>query len=82
MRCRDFVVTEGADQEEIAEVGPAQQVFHEIQRRRIKPLQVIEEERQWMFRSRENADELPKHQLEAPLRVLWRKLGDRRRLSN
>src|SRR5215467_14298273 len=35
-----------------------------------------------MFRPREDADELPKYQLEAPLRVLRRKLGDRRRLSD
>src|SRR5262249_37897273 len=30
-----------------------------------------------MFRPREDADELPKHHLEAPLRVLWRKLRHR-----
>ena len=35
-----------------------------------------------MFRPREDADELPKHQLEAPLRVVWRNLRDWRRLSD
>src|SRR5215468_9414984 len=35
-----------------------------------------------MFRPSEDADELSKHQLETPLGVLWRKLGDRRRLSD
>src|SRR5262245_5018301 len=35
-----------------------------------------------MFGPRENVDKLPKHQLEAPLRILWRKLRDRRWLSD
>src|SRR5215813_4294841 len=35
-----------------------------------------------MFGASEDTDELPKHQLKAPLRVLWRKFGDWRRLSN
>src|SRR6516164_3309583 len=82
MHCSDFVVAVGADEEKVAKFGPAQQVFQQVERRRVEPLQVIEEERQRMFRPREDADELPKYQLEAPLRVLWRKLRDRRRLSD
>jgi len=82
MGCRDFVVAVGADEEKIAKFGPAQQVFQQVERRRVEPLQVIKEERERMFWASENADKLPKHQLEAPLRVLWRKLGDRRRLSD
>src|SRR5262249_15675273 len=35
-----------------------------------------------MFRPSEDADELPKRELEAPLCVLWRNLRNRRRLSN
>src|SRR5215831_11766487 len=81
MACRDFVVAVGADEEKMAQIGPAQQVFQQIERRCVEPLQVIEEERQGMFRPREDADKLSKHQLEAPLRVLWRKLRNRRRLS-
>src|SRR5262249_31649343 len=82
MRRGDFVVAEGADEEKVAQIGPAQQVFHEVERRRVEPLQVIEEERQGMFRPSEDADELPEHELETPLRLLWRKLGDGRRLSD
>src|SRR5262249_45373530 len=82
MGCRDFVVAVGADEEKIAKFGPAQQVFQQVERRRVEPLQVFEEERQRMFRPREDAYELPKYQLEAPLRVLWRKLRNRRRLSD
>src|SRR5215467_1578927 len=77
MRWSDFVVSVGADEEKIAEIRPAQQVFQQIERRRVEPLQVIEEERQRMFRPGEDADELPKYHLEAPLRVLWRKLRNR-----
>src|SRR5215510_7024409 len=38
--------------------------------------------RRGVFRPSEDADELPKHHLEAPLRVLWWKLRHRRRLSD
>src|SRR5262249_11929595 len=62
----------------IAEIGSAQQVSRQVERRGVEPLQVIEEERQGMFRPSEDTDELTKHQLETPLRVLWRKLRDRR----
>src|SRR5215471_18377547 len=79
---RHFVVAVGADEEKIAKLGPAQQVLQQVERRRVEPLQVIKEERQRMFRLREDADELPKHQLEAQLRVLWRKLRNRRRFSD
>src|SRR5262252_4586967 len=82
MRWSDFVVAVCADEEKIAEFGPAQQVFQQVERRRVEPLQVIKEERQRMFRPREDADKLPKYQLEAPLRVLWRKLRNQRRLSD
>src|SRR6516164_11234445 len=82
MRRSHFVVAERADQQKIAEVGPAQQVFQQIECCQIEPLQIIEEERQGMFRPSEDADELAEHQLEAPLCILRRKLGDRWRLSD
>src|SRR6516165_6582064 len=82
MRRSDFVVAIGADEKKIAKFGPAQQVFQHVERRRVEPLQVIKEERQRMFRPSEEADKLSEHQLEAPLRVLWRKLRNRRRFSD
>src|SRR6516164_9065114 len=82
MRGSDFVIAVGAYEEKIPEIGSVQQVFHEVERRRIEPLQVIEEKRQGMFRPSEDTDEPSKHQLETPLRVLWRKLRDRRWLSD
>src|SRR5262249_10283924 len=81
MRCSDLVVAEGADEQEIAKIGPAQQVFQKVERRCIEPLQVIEEQRQGMFRPSKDSDQPPKHHLEASLRVLRRKLNDRRQLS-
>src|SRR5262249_31095712 len=71
MRCGDFVVAVSADEEKVAKFGPAQQVFQQIKRRRVEPLQIIKEERERMLRPCEDADELAKHQLEAPLCVLW-----------
>src|SRR5215475_4077603 len=82
VRWSDFVVAISADEKKIAKLGPAQQVFHQVERRRVEPLQVVKEQGQRMFRPREHVDKLPKYHLEAPLRALWRKLGDRRRLSD
>src|SRR5262249_2944882 len=73
VRCTEFVVAVGADNEKIAEIGPAKQVFQQVKRRRVQPLQVIEKEREGMFRPSEDADKLAKHHLESPLRVLgWK----------
>src|SRR5215470_1833064 len=82
MRCSHFIVAIGTDEEKIAEIGPAQQVFQQVERRRVKPLQVIEEQRQGIFRPSEDPDELPKHHLKAPLRLLWWKLRHRWRHSD
>jgi hypothetical protein len=78
----DFVVAIGTDQHEVLQIRPGQQIFQQIERRRVEPLQIIEEERQWMVRPGEDADKAPENQLEMPLRVLWRKLRDRRLFSN
>jgi len=40
-------------------------------------LQIVEEQGERMFRAREYADESANDQLEAALRALWRKFGDR-----
>src|SRR5262249_17874500 len=82
MSCSDFVVAVGTDEEKIAELGPAQQVVEQIEGRGVEPLQVVEEKCERMFRPSEHPDELAKHQLEAPLRVLRWQLGDRRRFAD
>ena len=78
----DFVVPVSADQHQVLHVRLGQQILEQIERRRVEPLQVVEEERQRMFRPREHADESPEHQLETALRILWRKLRNRRLVSD
>ena len=73
----DFVVAIGADQHEVPHIRPGQQILEQIERRRIEPLQVVEEQRQWMFRSGKYADEAPKYELKAALCLLWRQLRNR-----
>jgi len=77
MGSMDLVVPIGADQHQVLHVRLGQQVLEQVERGRVEPLQIVEEQGEGMFRTREHADEPPKHQLEAPLRVLERKLRDR-----
>jgi hypothetical protein len=65
----------------VPHIRPGQQILEEIERGRVEPLQIIEEECKRVFRPREYPDEPPEHQLETALRVLWWKLRDRRLLS-
>ena len=57
---------------QVLQIRPGQQILEQIERRRVEPLQVVEEERQRMLRPGEYADEAPKYQLKTALRVLWR----------
>src|SRR5580704_12436084 len=57
-------------------IGPDHEIFEQIERRRVKPLQIIEKQCQWMLRSREHTEEAPEHQVKAALRVLWRHVRD------
>ena len=82
MRRRDFVVPVRADQHQVRHAGWSQQIFEEIERRRVEPLQIVEEECQRMVPLGEYADEPPEHHLETPSRVLRRELGNRRLLSD
>ena len=72
----DLVVPIGADQEKVLYIRLGQQRLDQVERCDVEPLQVVEEDRQRMFRPGENVDESPKYQLETPLRVLGRKLRD------
>jgi hypothetical protein len=44
-------------------------------------LQIVDEQGERMFRPCEYADKAPEHQLEAALRILWRKFWDWRLLA-
>ena len=49
---RDFVVPVGADQQHVPHIRLRQQVFEQIERGRIEPLQIVEEQGQRMLRPR------------------------------
>src|SRR5262249_24529375 len=78
----DFIVPISADQHQVLHVRLRQQVLHEVQRRRIEPLQVVEKQGQGMFRPREYIDESTEYQVEPALFLLQRKLGNRWLLSD
>ena len=68
----DLVVPIGADQQQVAQLRLGRQVLEQVERRRVQPLQVVEEQRQRMLRPGEHAEQAAEHQLEAALRVLRR----------
>src|SRR3954471_12401806 len=74
----NFVVPIGTDQQQMLEVRSSQKVFEQIERCGIKPLQVIEEQRQRMLGACENIDEPQQDQMKASLRIALRQFGDRR----
>src|SRR4029078_8340473 len=78
----DLIVPIRADEQEMLEIGLGQQIFEQIERRWIQPLQVVQEEGERMLRSCEDADEAAKHQLKSSLRFRWRELGDRWLFTN
>ena len=81
MRGAHLVVAIGADQHQVFHVGMRQQILDQIERGRVEPLQVVKEQGERML-PRERADEAPKYQLEAALRILRRKFGNRRLLPD
>src|SRR6202045_5247454 len=74
----DFVVAICADQHEVLQIRPGQEILEQVERRRVEPLKIVEEERQRMFRPGEHPDKLPKYHMETSLRGLWRKLREGR----
>src|SRR5262249_57634327 len=58
------------------------QIFEEIERRRVDPMQIVEEECQGMFRLGECANEAPEGDLEQPAGLLRRKIGSGRLLAD
>src|ERR1700757_955661 len=71
-----LVVPIGAYQHQLLHVRLGQQILNQIERCRVEPLQIVEEQGQRMFPC-EYADKSTEHQLEAALSVLWRKLRNR-----
>jgi hypothetical protein len=59
MREADFVVSVGADEQEVAELRIDDEILEQFERGRIQPLQVIQEEREGMFGAGKNAEKSP-----------------------
>src|SRR5208282_2175131 len=60
----DLVVPICPNQQQAPHVRLDQKILGEVERRRVEPLQVVEEQRQRMFRSGEYAEKATKHELE------------------
>src|SRR5258708_4828173 len=74
VRGADFVVSIGPDQKHVPPLRVRDQVLEEIERRSIKPLQIVEEQRERVLLPREYAEKPPKDHLKAVLRVLGRQV--------
>ena len=72
----NLVVPIGADQHKVLQIRSGQKILQQIERRRVEPLQVVEEQRERVLRPSEYADKPPEHHLETPLRVLRLKSRD------
>src|SRR6202035_416694 len=77
VRGSDLVVSIGPDQQQVSHLRVRDQVLEEVERRSIKPLQIVEEQREWVLLPREYAEKPPKNHLKAVLRVLRRQLRNR-----
>ncbi len=82
MRGADLVVAVGADQQQAPYVRPSDQVLNEFERRRVQPLQIVEEQGERVFLAREHAEEAPENHLKAILGVLRRQVRDWRLRSD
>ena len=77
VRRADFVVAIGADQQQVACLTPANQVFDQSKSRGVDPLQVVEKQHQRVLGLGEHVEERAKYHLKAVARVLRRQVRDR-----
>src|SRR5882672_6126482 len=82
VRGADLVVTVGPDQQQVPHLWMRDQMHEEVERRCIKPLQIVKKQGEWMLLAREYAKEASEHHLETVLRVLRRQIHDRRLFSD
>src|SRR5260370_2765815 len=69
VRRTDFIVAVGPDQHQVPYVRFGNQVLQQVKGCRVQPLQIVEEQRKRVLRPGKRAEEAPKHQLEAVLRL-------------
>ncbi len=78
----DLVIPVSPDQHQMLYVRLGQQILQQVQRCRIEPLQIVEEQRQRVLRPGEHGEKAPENQLKVALRVMWRQLRDRRLVTD
>src|SRR6201987_2055552 len=77
VRGSDLVVSIGPDQKQVPHLRVRDQVLEEVERRCIKPLQIVEEQRERVLLPCEYAEETPENHLKSVLRFLRRQVRDR-----
>src|SRR3981189_3087991 len=82
VRGADLVVTVGPDQQQGPHPWMRDHMHEGVERRCIKPLQIVKKQGEWMLLAREYAKEASEHHLETVLRVLRRQIHDRRLFSD
>src|SRR6516225_2074160 len=73
----DLILPIGADNQQMPEIGPGEEILQQVERRRIEPLQIIEEKRKRVIGPSEDADEASENELESTLRLVRLELRDR-----
>src|SRR5260221_11925452 len=74
VRGPDLVVTVGPDQQQVAHLWMRDQVHEEVERRCIKPLQIVKKQGERMLLARESTQKAPQYPLETFLCVLRREV--------
>src|SRR6266436_4716806 len=82
VRGSDLVVSIGPNQQQVPHLRVRDQVLEEVERRCIKPLQIVEEQRERVLLPGEYAEKPPKNYLKAVLRFVRRQVRDRRLFSD
>ena len=76
-----LVVSIGADQHQVLHIRSGRQIFEQVETGCVEPLQIVQKQRQRMFRSGKDVDETPENQPETALSILGWKFRDWRLLT-
>ncbi len=82
VRWSNFVVAVSADQHQVSDVVTDQELAEQVHRRRVHPLQVVQEQSKRVLGARKDADEARKHEVKTRARILRWQLDDGWLLSN
>src|SRR5215831_11472261 len=77
----DLIVSIGADQHQVPQIRLDRQIFEQVETGCVEPLQIVQKQRQRMFRPGKDVDETPENEPETALSILGRKFRDWRLLT-